>query len=235
MKKKKLPYITSTYFVSLIKAYLQGHKTRPEVLTETADILPSSAHHEVSQLLTAAAHQMNDEFYADIVDSIQHTSGTLPTRTGLIHHLQALLNNEITIQELLDWATWYTIEEDQLSAGMFDDFAVEYFCLDFLPVYYTVLSPEKVKQVLQLFQLGLQNPLKEKIALVLLIEKERQNFLFFLRSYLQQPQHTDALDLYLMKTFGMDHVSFPYMPDLLAMGHHPEKLEKLLEKAGILP
>lgn len=186
--KDKLPYITSTYFAALIKAYLQGHKTKPEILAETADLLPPSAHNEVSQLLTAAAHQMNDAFYADIVDSIQHTSGTVPTRKGLIHHLEALLKEEITVQELLDWATWYTIEEDQLSAGIMDDFAVEYFCLDFLPAYHHELTENQFTKALQLFKQQGENPLKEKIALTLLIEKEQQLFLYFLRSFLEQPQ-----------------------------------------------
>lgn len=229
--KDKLPYITSTYFAALIKAYLQGHKTKPEILAETADLLPPSAHNEVSQLLTAAAHQMNDAFYADIVDSIQHTSGTVPTRKGLIHHLEALLKEEITVQELLDWATWYTIEEDQLSAGIMDDFAVEYFCLDFLPAYHHELTENQFTKALQLFKQQGENPLKEKIALTLLIEKEQQLFLYFLRSFLEQPQHVEALDSYLMKKFGMDHFSFPYMPDLMAMSGHPERMEELLKKA----
>lgn len=229
--KDKLPYITSTYFISLIKAYLQGHKTKPEILAETTDLLPSSAHNEVSQLLTAAAHQMDDAFYADIVDSIQHTSGTTPTRKGLVHHLEALLKKEITVQELLDWATWYTIEEDQISAGIMDDFAVEYFCLDFLPVYHEELREKQFRHALLLFQQTPGNPLKEKIALTLLIEKERQLFLYFLRSFLEQPQHVEALDSYLMKKFGMDHFSFPYMDELVATSGKPENMEALLEKA----
>jgi len=232
--KDKLPYITSTYFISLIKAYLQGHKTKPEILAETADLLPPSARHDVTQLLTAAAHQMNDAFYADIVDSIQHTSGTVPTRKGLIHHLTALLKDEITVQDLLDWATWYTFEEDQLSAGIVEDFAVEYFCFDFLPANYEELSAVEFHQALQLFRLNLQDPLKEKIAIALLIEKEQQHFLYFLRSYLQQPLHQDALDAYLMNKFGMDHQSFPYMNELRSMIGHPEHLENLLIKARIL-
>jgi hypothetical protein len=231
--KDKLPYITSTYFISLIKSYLQGHKTKPEILAETADLLPPAAHGEVSQLLTAAAHQMHDAFYADIVDSIQHTSGTVPTRKGLIHHLEALLKEEISTQELLDWATWYTIEEDQLSAGIMDDIAVEYFCLDFLPAYHSELKEEHFFRVLQLFKSPSTDPLKEKIALLLVLEKEQQHFLYFLRSFLQQPQHLDALDAYLMKKFGMDHRSFPYMTELMAMAGHPERLEQLLFKARI--
>lgn len=229
--KDKLPYITSTYFISLIKAYLQGHKTKPEILAETADLLPATAHNEVSQLLTAAAHQMNDAFYADIVDSLQHTSGTVPTRQGLVHHLQALLRNDINVQELLDWATWYTIAEDQLSAGVMDDFAVEYFCFDFLPAHHHELTEKQFRQALQLFCGTQRDPLKEKIALVLLTEKERQHFLYFLRSFLEQPQHTSALDSYLMAKFGMDHRSFPYMQELLAIKAYPERLEQLLEIA----
>lgn len=231
--KDKLPYIASTYFISLIKAYLQGHKTKPEILAETADLLPIARHNEVSQFLTAAAHQMNDAFYADIVDSIQHTSGTVPTRNGLIHHLEALLRGDISVRELLDWATWYTIAEDQLSAGIMDDFAVEYFCFDFLPVHHADLTEEQFIQVLQLFKTAPQDPLKEKIAIALTIEKERQHFLYFLRSFLEQPQHTDALDSYLMGKFGMDHRSFPYMPELMAISKHPEQLEQLLAKARL--
>ncbi|QHS63104.1 hypothetical protein [Chitinophaga agri] len=231
--KDKVPYIASTYFISLIKAYLQGHKTKPEILAETADLLPPARYNEVSRFLTAAAHQMNDAFYADIVDSMQHTSGTVPTRNGLIHHLEALLRGDISVQELLDWATWYTIAEDQLSAGIMDDFAVEFFCFDFLPVHYEALTEEQFRQLLHLFRKVPQDPLKEKIAITLIIEKERQHFLYFLRSFLEQPQHTDALDSYLMGKFGMDHRSFPYMSELTAMSQHPEQLEQLLEQARL--
>lgn len=229
--KNKPPYITSVYFTSLIRAYLKGHKTRTEVLSETDDLIPDTEGREVTQLIIAAATSLNEDFYAEIVDNIRYNS-SLPTREGLIHHLEALIKEEITVNDLLEWATWYRIEDDQLSAGIFDDFAVEYFCLDFLPAWYEELSIEQFKQALQLFRMQLQDPLKEKVALLLLIEKEKQHFLFFLRSYLQQPQSPDMLDGYLMKKFGMDRHSFPYMAALKDI--QPDKLEVLLRKASIV-
>lgn len=241
MKRQTRP-VTSIYFIALIKAYLQGSKTRQEIISETTDLLHLDSYviedhvtrMDVTYLLTEAARNMNENFYFDIVTSIDHAQDTAPTRMGLIHHLEAFIAGHISMQELLDWATWYTIDDDQLTAGIFEDLSVEYFCLDFLPAYHEQLSLKKMQQVLQLFRLHVNNPLKEKIALILLLEKEKHSFLFFLRNYLQQPQTKDALDLYLMKKFGMDHYSFPYMQDLLSMSGSPEKLEMLLQKALII-
>ena len=77
------------------------------------------------------------------------------------------------------------------------------------------------------------NPLKEKMAILLLLEKEKQSFLFFLRNYIQSQRLIDNLDMYLMKKFGMDHQSFPYMQELQAISGEPEKLEALLEKVTL--
>jgi hypothetical protein len=215
---------------------LQGTKTRKEILEETTEVLEFDSFLlmedgiDVTYLLTEAARDMNETFYLDIVNNINHSMDTVPTRAGVIHHLQALIQGGISKQNLLEWATWYSIDEDQLSAGIFDDFTVEFFCLDFLPAYFAELSNKNFRQVLQLFTMNVKNPLKEKIAILLLLEKERQSFLFFLRNYIQSSNSVDTLDLYLMKKFGMDHQSFPYMQELMEIKGHPEKLEVLLEK-----
>jgi hypothetical protein len=234
--KNETPSLTSTYFIDLIKSYLQGTKTRKEILEETTEVLEFDSFLlmedgiDVTYLLTEAARDMSETFYLDIVNNINPASDTVPTRAGVIRHLQAFLKNEISKQDLLEWATWYNIDDDQLSAGIFDDFTVEFFCLDFLPANMAELSTKNFRQILQLFSLNVQNPLKEKVAIQLLLEKERQSFLFFLRNYIQTPHVIDTLDLYLMKKFGMDHQSFPYMQELLEIKGQPEKLEALLEK-----
>jgi hypothetical protein len=234
--KNETPSVTSTYFIELIKGYLQGIKTRKEILEETTEVLEFDSFLlmedgiDVTYLLTEAARDMNENFYLDIVNNINHSSDTVPTRAGLIHHLQAFIQGEISKQHLLEWATWYNIDEDQLSAGIFDDFTVEFFCLDFLPAHFAELTNKNFRQVLQLFSINEQNPLKEKIAMQLLMEKEKQSFLFFLRNHIQNPHSIDTLNLYLMKKFGMDHQSFPYMQELMEINGHPEKLEGLLEK-----
>lgn len=239
--KNETPSVTSIYFIGLIKTWLQGTKTRKEILEENNEVLQFDDYllieegSDVTHLLTEAARDMNESFYVDIVSNINHSADTVPTRAGLIHHLEAYLQRDISRQDLLDWATWYNIDEDQLSAGIFNDFTVEFFCLDFLPKYYLELSTKHFRSILQLLKLAVQNPLKEKIAILLLLEKEKQSFLFFLRNYVQGQPLTDAPDLYLMKKFGMDHLSFPYMQDLQAIKGEPEKLELLLEKVSLLP
>jgi hypothetical protein len=234
--KNESPSVTSTYFIELIKAYLQGTKTRKEILEETTEVLEFDSFLlmedgiDVTYLLTEAARDMSETFYLDIVNNINYSPDTVPTRTGLIHHLQSLIQGGISKQDLLEWATWYNIDEDQLSAGIFDDFTVEFFCLDFLPAHFAELSNKNFRQVLQLFTMNVQDPLKEKMAMLLLLEKERQSFLFFLRNHIQNSHSIDTLDLYLMKKFGMDHQSFPYMQELMEINGHPEKLEALLKK-----
>lgn len=236
--KNELPYVSSTYFIALIKAYLQGHKTRQEVLAEAAGVLELDAlrswpsHADVTTVLTELAREMNENFYADIVHYINYSKDTVPNRAGLIRHLRALSDGKITVHDLLEWATWYRVEDDELSAGIFDDFAVEFFCLDFLPAHYKELTPEKYAQALRIFHHQGQDPLKEKVALLLLVDKERQNFLFYLRNYLTNGA-LDTLDTYLMKKFGMDRQSFPYSRELNAMKKHPEKLEELLKQASL--
>ena len=233
------PSVTSIYFIDLIKTYLQGTKTRKEILSENNEVLQFDDYllieegTDVTHLLTEAARDINESFYLDIVNNINHSADTVPTRAGLIHHLEAFLRREITRQDLLDWATWYNIDEDQLSAGIFDDFTVEFFCLDFLPTYYSDLSAKHFRSILQLLKQHVQNPLKEKMAILLLLEKEKQSFLFFLRNYVQSQRLMDNLDMYLMKKFGMDHQSFPYMQELQAISGEPEKLEALLEKVTL--
>ena len=227
------PYITSVYFTSLIRSYLKGHKTRREVLAEIGDLIPPSEGTDITQLIIAAATSLNRNFHTEIVNNIQPNTA-FPTRDGVIHHLDALIKEEISADDLLEWATWYSVEDDELSAGIFDDLAVEYFCLDFLPAWHEELSADQYLQALQLFRMQLNDPLKEKIALLLLIDKEKQNFLFFLRSFLQQPQSADILDSYLMKKFGMDRYSFPYMAELKAIAGQPGSLEALLTKAAVV-
>ncbi len=78
--------------------------------------------------------------------------------------------------------------------------------------------------------------LKDKIALVLLIEKERQYFNFFLRDYVQGTKSIDELDVYLLNKFGMDHHSFPYMETLTSSDTHnnnQDKMAALLKKAAM--
>ena len=238
--KNETPSVTSIYFIELIKAYLQGTKTRKEILEETTEVLQFDDYllieegSDVTHLLTEAARDLNETFYLDIVNNINHSADTVPTRTGLIHHLEAFLEREISRQDLLDWATWYNIDEDQLSAGIFDDFTVEFFCLDFLPANFTELSTKHFRQILQILKLNIQQPLKEKTAILLLLDKEKQSFLFFLRNYLQSRPQIDTLNLYLMKKFGMDNQSFPYMQELQTITGEPEKLEALLEKIMLI-
>ena len=230
--KNEQPFVTSTYFISLIKAWLQGAKTRPEILGETADVLllPSAEQSDVTQLLTNAAREMNEDFYTDIVDHINHAPDTVPTRPGLIHHLQALLAGEITLSDLLEWATWYNTGEDNLSAGIFGDFIVEFICLDFLPANEEALSPLMCRRILEIIQDPATSPLQQKIAITLLPETEKESFYTFLQNYIRHPLSPEALDQYLLKKFGMEHQSFPYTTALKALPHNPEQLNALLHQ-----
>jgi len=218
--KKQTHFITSTYFISLIKSWLQGTKTRPEIISETADVLHLSNidHTDVTYLLTTVAREMNEDYYTDIVTHINYDADTVPTRQGLIHHLSALLAEEITMGEFMEWARWYSLDVDQLSAGIFEDFAVEYFCLDFLPANDDLFSPYMCRRALEIMEFTGASPTQQKVALTLLPNHELDDFKEFLvQSALQHPSLTE-IDRYLMKKFGMDHESFPYMQELNTQG-----------------
>ena len=231
----ELPSVTSTYFISLIKAWLQGTRTKQEILAETADVLqfPDPVNADVTYLLTAAAREMNEAFYIDIVEHINHADDTVPTRAGLIHHLNALLAQQIELQDLIDWATWYRSDDEQLSAGVFDDFTVEYFCLDFLPANEDIFSPKMCRRALEILQ-QVNAPLEEKIALVILPDPELEDLKHFLEQQAIQPPSAETTDGYLMWKFGMDNTSFPYIQDLRALAYHPEKIDALLKKIQLL-
>lgn len=236
--KNKLPRVTATYFISLIKAYLQGVKTKQEIITATSGMLSLPEPGEdspanITNQLIIAASQINENFYFEIVEHISQAEDTTPTRSGLLHHLKAFITGDIHSQDLIDWATtWYN--EDEMTEAVFEDSAVEYFCLYWLPGNRLKINEKIIRQVLDIFMLDCGSPLKEKIALVLLSEKERQHFLFFLRDYADHHKTTDELDLYLLKKFGMDHHSFPYMEELSRVAHKQERLEALLQKAALI-
>jgi len=236
--KNELPPVTATYFITLIKSYLQGAKTRQEIMDETSDLLELSlpgdtAPANITNLLITAASQINPSFYQDIVEQVSRAEDTTPTRYGLIHHLEACVNEDISTQDLLEWATTWQHEEEP-GASCFEDPAVEYCCQLWLPSWKDRLSRRLLAQALEIFHLNCGNPLKEKIALILLSEQEKQRFLFFLRDYADHRKTTGELDLYLLRKFGVDHQSFPYMPELLQVAHRQAQLEELLEKACMI-
>jgi hypothetical protein len=236
--KNELPRVTATYFIALIKAYLQGLKTKQEIISETSGMLPPPDPEDrnpanITHQLIAAATKLNELFYFEIVEQVSQAEDTTPTRAGLLHHLEAFIAGDITDQDLLTWAgTWYN--EDEMSEAYFESAAVEYFCLFWLPANKAHINIKTMQQVLHIFQLNCGNVLKEKIALVLLAEKEQQHFLFFLRDYTDHHKTAEELDIYLLKKFGMDHQSFPYMTELRNVLDKKIQLEALLQKARLI-
>ncbi|MET6998295.1 hypothetical protein [Chitinophaga defluvii] len=238
----RLPLVTSVFFITLIKAYLQGTKTKNEIKQEVdglfdwEEITSRYATQDVTFLLTRAAQNINENYYADIVEHISSTSDTIPTRAGLIHHLEQLLKGNIDQEDLYEWATWHNVDSDDDATAVFEDLAVAYFCLYLLPAQKQHLTEKKYQQALYIFRQKNSNMLKDKIALVLLIEKERQYFSFFLRDYLQGTKSIDELDVYLLNKFGMDHHSFPYMEALASSNthhHNQDEMTVLLKKAAM--
>lgn len=227
-----MSYITATYFISLIKSWLQGTRTRQEIITETAGVLqiPDIAHADVTYVLSEVARDMNEDFYTDIVNFINYGTDTVPTRAGLIHHLKALLADNISLAELVEWATWYRNGDDgDMSAGIFEDFAVEYFCLDFLPAYDDTFSPQMCRRALEILQGPWQHPLREKIAMTLLPQHELEEFEQFVYQQVENPLSATEVDHYLLSKFGMDRESFPYMLEL-----NTGQSSLLLQKAQLL-
>lgn len=234
--KNEMPSVTSTYFITLIKDYLQGRKTSQEIMAVTAGVIPldsepDEATADITHQLSDAAREMNEHFYFDIVTHLSHAEDTVPTREGLLHHLEEYIAGHLSTQALLQWSTWHNMDAGETTAGMFDNIAVEYFCLDFLPRFYQQLGTDKYQRILDIFRLDIGDELKEKIAILLVLEKERQSFLFFLRDFVNQRKSSDDLDIYLMSKFGMDHKSFPYMEDLT----NGTELSAVLQKATLLP
>lgn len=236
--KNELPRVTATYFITLIKAYLQGVKTKQEIISETTGMLTlpapgDKAPANITNLLLMAASKLNELFYFEIVAHVSQAADTTPTRKGLLHHLEAFIAGDIATEDLLEWATtWYN--EDEMTEAYFEDAAVEYVCMFWLPDNKTRINKKIMQQVLDIFLLNCGSVLKEKIALVLLSDKERQHFLFFLRDYADHHKTAEELDIYLLKKFGMDHNSFPYMAALQQVVQKKERLETLLQKCVMI-
>jgi len=238
----RLPLVTSVFFITLIKAYLQGTKTKSEIKQEVdglfdwEEITNRYASQDVTFLLTRAAQKINENYYADIVEYISNTTDTVPTRAGLVHHLEQLLKGNIDQEDLYEWGTWHNVDADDDTAAAFEDLAVAYFCLYLLPTQQQHLTEKKYQQALHILRQTNSNMLKDKIALVLLIEKEKQYFNFFLRDYVQGTKSIDELDVYLLNKFGMDHYSFPYMEALSSSntpGNNQDEMAALLKKAAM--
>lgn len=235
--KNEMSPVTYTYFVTLLKAYLRGTKTRQELIEELRGVTPweekeENIHTEVSRLLFQVANEVNENFYQDIVSAITHATDTAPTREGVIHQLEAVLTGFITPAQLYQWATWHN-EPDMEAVSFFNDIAVDYFCTQLLPSSFDELTLTDYKQALKIFQSPHHDSLKDKVALVLLSQKERQRFLFYLGDYIRGYSTPEQLDVYLLHKFGMDHHSFPYMSALSAMMHEPAKLPALLQMAAM--
>ncbi len=234
--KNKLPPVTATYFITLIKDYLKGTRTKQEILTETSWLLqPQAAEDmasaELTNILLTAARDINEPLHDEVVVQLAHAADTAPTRPGLIHHLEACVNGHISPETLEEWATWHLTGESE--DVQFADPAVEYFCFHWLPSQPAV-SSKQLRRAAEILRLNTGNVLKDRIALTLLTEKERQHFLFFLRDYINHHKTPDELDLYLVQKLGMDNQSFPYMEELQAVAVGREQLEQLLEKAGLV-
>ncbi|KAA2243677.1 hypothetical protein F0L74_14455 [Chitinophaga agrisoli] len=230
--KNKLPPVTATYFITLIKDYLKGTRTKQEILTETSWLLqPQAGSSELTHILVSAARDINEQFHDEVVSQLSYAADTAPTRPGLIHQLEACINGHISPEVLQDWATWHLTAESE--DVQFADAAVEYFCFHWLPAQQAV-SAKQLRRAVEILRLNTGNVLKDRIALTLLTEKERQHFLFFLRDYIDHHKAPDELDLYLVQKLGMDHQSFPYMQELQAVAMGREQLETLLEKACLV-
>lgn len=238
--KNKMPPVTSVYFISLMKAYLRGTKTRLEVLQDLSDefsLQPADlgdTGEDITRLLLRTASAINENYYQEIVGAISHATDAIPSRAGLIHQLQSLLAGRITEEQLLQWATWYNEPGEDDGVSYFDDLAVDYFCTQLLPNPPEPFTNAHFEQALKIFNNPKQDQLKDKVALVLLFDKERQRFLFYLGDYVQGHTAPEQLDVYLMNKFGMDHYSFPYMTTLSSMMHDTAKLPALLKVAGYL-
>jgi hypothetical protein len=236
--KNEMSPVTSVYFITLLKAYLRGTKTRQEIIEDLRGVIPQqqaaeAPQTEATRLLYQAAMEVNEHYYQDIVTSISHSSDTTPTRKGVIHHLRAMLAGVITAEHLFQWATWHNEPDAGDDTAFFDDLAVDYFCTQLLPASFNELTTAQYQQALKIFQSGHHNPLKDKVALVLLSDNEKQRFQFYLGDYIQGRTSPEQFDVYLLHKFGMDHYSFPYMSAISAIMHTPEKLPALLEMAAM--
>ncbi|MFB6454672.1 hypothetical protein ACE38W_05315 [Chitinophaga sp. Hz27] len=228
------PPVTSTYFVALVKDYLQGLKTKAEVLTDIAPVqsgLDVPTMDEVTRQIIVTAQMLNEDVYEEMITAIAHATDTTPTREGMLHQLKALLQGDITEADFKQWATWHNEPGTDTGGGFFDDIAVDYFCTRLLPQSSQELNPRHYQKALEIFSNNSHQPLKDKVALVLLTEKEQQRFLFYIGDYTSGHNTPEQLDVYLLNRFGMDHHSFPYMAEITALVNNPAKLPQLLQMA----
>ncbi|MBC9930077.1 hypothetical protein [Chitinophaga qingshengii] len=236
--KNKMPPVTSVYFISLLKAYLRGTKTKQEVIQDLSgdiNLQPGDLEdtgEDVTRLLLRTATAMHEDYYQEIVGALSQATDSTPTREGVIHQLEALLAGRSSQKDLLQWATWHNDPGEDNGVSYFEDLAVDYFCTQLLPNPAEPLTTDHYQQALKIFKNPLRNQLKDKVALVLLFEKEKQRFLFYVGDYIQGHTAPEQLDVYLLNKFGMDHYSFPYMTALSNIMYDPAKLPALLKVAA---
>lgn len=176
------------YFIYLIKSYLQGTLTKAEVKEQTADLIDWNSelavNDELACLLVEIATGVNAAFYDAIIEEVSESRETIPSRAGLIHHLEQYLAGNITINDLIAWATWHNVEDYTL-ADIFHDYLVAFLCIDFLPSHHQRFDHQKYKLLVEILKQNKNDPEKEKATVMLLLDAGESIFRNFLHKCMQ--------------------------------------------------
>lgn len=213
------------YFHNLLIGYFQGTITENEI--RTAEDLPFEIQKisEWSVFLDdfeTAFNNYDKALASQWFDYKEYAKDTAPTVKGLVHSLSEFVNGRISQEQFIEWAAWHNMDCGETTSGQFENNAIEFFCLYFIPERYKNLDMDFYKKVIPLIEKS--NDItygKFLLSLYLLIDAEKKSMYFFLKEYLNGNKNEKDLDNYLTKkfnrnlpNFNFDLSKFPYKKEL---------------------
>ena len=228
------------YFEQLIIKWFQGDKTSTEIINETKNIINISLYLNQGYSFDYAFRSALEEYdstYPFNLDFYMSEGILLPTIKGLVHHLNELNSENISIDIFLDWASWCNIGCENTS-GEFENLNIEYFCLIFILKYKDCLkSKDFINQVIAIVKNSNFLSYGEFIIKIyLLIDTEYKSFYYFFKSYLENKKTDSDLNQYLIKkynynlsSFKYDIEVFPYYDKLVEMKNKTCSVEEFID------
>lgn len=177
--------IDAIHFVYLVKSYFHGTQTRIQANAQLAGIAGWESGFYTNKIdliyaLVEATRKKGRSFHAAAVQQITDMRDAIPTRAGIIHHLEQYLAGNISQGDLKEWATWHQADDYSHTALLYD-YSIAFCCLGLLPVHYHQLTSKNYLQLLQLFKKNGGDPEKELKAMIRLFDVEERALHFFIK------------------------------------------------------
>ncbi len=226
---------------ALILQWFQGTLTTPELIREGAAHIDIGAEGwpeiDLVAAFESALRKFDERYYFRWLDRKEYATDTAPTVRGLVHNLERLIAGLQTRENFLEWASWHNVDPGETTSGIFENDRIEYFCLDFLPHFYTTLDAAYFERVLESIKRCSQITRSAFICLLYIHHDEhRSGMEYVLKDYLKGKRDDTDLDGYFQKKFGFSASDLPYFSELRAAratGDDSIPVVKLLFSGGL--